>query len=112
MACRVPPHDERIQAAAKWLREHPRLDYPAGVPENQPEPWGESILFYHCAVRARTYAALNWPGEWQNELGKLLAGKQLPDGSFKNTVSHLMKEDDPLLATALAVSALCECAQK
>ena len=109
MAAGVNRDDERVLAAAKWLREHPRLDYPEGVPLNQPEPWGESIVYYHFAARARAYAALNWPGAWRQELGRLLAARQDADGSYRNKVSHLMKEDDPLLATALAVSALCEC---
>jgi squalene-hopene/tetraprenyl-beta-curcumene cyclase len=112
LAAGVTRDDQRVQAAAKWLREHPRLDYPEGVPNNQPEPWGESIAFYHYAVRARTDAALKLPGAWRQDMAKLLAARQEPDGSFKNKVSHLMKEDDSLLATALAVSGLCECAAK
>jgi len=108
LAAGVNRDDERVQAAAKWLREHPRLDYPEGVPLNQPAPWRESIAFYHYSVRARAYTALQWPGQWRQEMAKLLVARQEPDGSFKNKVSHLMKEDDPLLATALAVAVLCE----
>ena len=100
--------DDRVTAAAAWLRAHPRLDYPQGVPEGQPEAWGESIFFYHLAVRARTYAALGWPGPWRDRIAAILAAAQQPDGSFRNAVSTAMKEDDPLLATALAVTALAE----
>jgi len=109
LAAGVNPDDERVQAAAKWLRDHPRLDYPEGVPSDQPEPWGVSITFYHYAVRARTYTALQWPGPWRQEMAKLLVAMQEPGGSYKNKVSHLMKEDDPLLATTLALGALSEC---
>ena len=45
-------------------------------------------------------------GDWRGEMLRLLAKNQRDDGGFVNTKSHLMKEDDPLLCTALAVIAL------
>ena len=105
-AAGVPPHDERLQAARRWLERHPRLDYPEGVPTDHPDPWGAAIQFYHFAVRAEACAALDWPGNWRGRLTVLLAQHQRADGSFTNTASHLMKEDDPLLATPLAAIAL------
>jgi hypothetical protein len=101
--------DARIQAAARWLAKHPDLDYPQGVPRDQPEPWGAAI--YHYAVRAQVYDAINWPGEWRAQLRSLIAARQNADGSFINRDSHLMKEDDPLLCTALAVTALTRAAE-
>jgi hypothetical protein len=98
--------DPRIQAAASWLASHTDLDYPQGVPRDHPEPWGEAIRFYHYAVRAEVYDELDWPGEWRGQLRELLAARQNVDGSFSNPASHLMKEDDPLLCTALAAAAL------
>ena len=29
------------------LERHPRLDYPEGVPTNDPNGWENDILFYH-----------------------------------------------------------------
>jgi squalene-hopene/tetraprenyl-beta-curcumene cyclase len=106
LACGVKREDERIRAAVAWLEKHPRLDYPEGIPDDQHENWGVSIRYYHFAVRAQCYAALDWPGDWRRELGDELAKRQEPDGSFVNREGILMKEDDPILCTALAVLAL------
>lgn len=107
----VAKDDERVLAARAWLQDHPRLDYPEGIPEDDPEAFGEAIYFYHLAARAEAYEALDWPGDWREAMSAELAPLQRPDGSFVNTRNHLMKEDDPLLATALAVIALTRTAR-
>jgi squalene-hopene/tetraprenyl-beta-curcumene cyclase len=109
LACGVTRSDERVVRAVEWLRSHDDLTYPQGVPTDHPEPWGEAIRFYHYAVRAETYAALNWPGDWKTRLAAEIARHQAADGSFRNNASPLMKEDDPLLCTALATIALTHC---
>lgn len=106
LVCGVPKSDERIQAAVGWLERHPNLHYPEGVPKNSTENWGASIQFYHYAVRAECYRALNWPGPWERDLRNGLRMEQRADGSFVNRAGFLMKEDDPILCTALAVIAL------
>lgn len=109
LACGVRRDDERITAAMEWLKRHPELDYPGGVPVDTNENWRASIRFYHFAVRAECYAALQWPGAWRKELCSIVAGLQQPDGSFVNCDGALMKEDDPLVCTGLAVIALSRC---
>jgi hypothetical protein len=111
LAAGVDQHDERLVRALDWLRAHDDLSYPQGIPTDRPEPWGDAIHFYHCAVRAEAYAALDWPGHWRSTLANAIAKDQNADGSFRNTLSPLMKEDDPLLATALAAVALSHCAK-
>ena len=106
LACGVPRDDERIQAAIRWLEKHPNMHYPEGVPKDSNENWGASIQFYHYAVRAECYRALNWPGPWESDLRNGLRMEQRADGSFVNRAGFLMKEDDPILCTALAVIAL------
>jgi hypothetical protein len=108
-AARVSRFDERCAKAEEWLRAHDNLDYPEGVPTDGPEPWGEAIRFYHYAVRAEAYEQLNWPGDWQVKLTAAVVKHQAMDGSFRNTASPLMKEDDPLVATTLAIVALNHC---
>jgi len=105
LAAGVPADDPRVMAARRWLAAHAKLDYPEGVPADDPQGWGDAIHFYHLAVRAEAYAALDWPGEWREELAALLAAQQNADGSFVNRENHLMKENDPLLCTALALIA-------
>jgi hypothetical protein len=109
LACRVDRSDERVVRAVEWLRQHDDLTYPEGVPADQPEPWGEAIRYYHYAVRAEAYAALDWPGDWKARLLAEVERHQADDGSFRNHASPLMKEDDPLLCTTLAVIALTHC---
>jgi hypothetical protein len=112
LACGVRREDERIRAAAAWLEKHPRLDFPEGVLKGTDTNWGASIRFYHFAVRAECYAALDWPGDWRHDLQAVLEPLQQPDGSFVNREGFLMKEDDPILCTALAVTALAHCLER
>jgi squalene-hopene/tetraprenyl-beta-curcumene cyclase len=109
LAAGVARDDERIVRAVEWLRQHDDLAYPQGVPADHPEPWGEAIRFYHYAVRAEAYAALNWPGDWKTRLAAEIERHQQTDGSFRNHASPLMKEDEPLLCTALAAIGLTHC---
>ena len=111
LAAGVPKDDERVTTAVKWLREHTNLDYPQGIPTDYPEPWGDALQYYHFAVRAEVYAALDFSDEEKQALAEKVAALQRADGSFVNTKSPLMKEDEPLLATALAEVALSHCSQ-
>ncbi|MGI9457081.1 MAG: hypothetical protein ACR2NU_11015 [Aeoliella sp.] len=109
LAAGVPRDDPRVAAAVKWLEEHTDVNYPQGVPTDHPEPWGEAIRFYHYTVRAEVYRKLNYPADERASLAAALLKHQRADGSFVNDVSPLMKEDDPMLCTALAVEALANC---
>lgn len=97
--------DPRLAAARQWLIDRPRWEYPEGVPA-QGNPWADAVYFYHLAVRAEASARLDLSGAWRGRAAAILLAEQRPDGSFCNLKSSLMKEDDPLLATALAVIAL------
>ena len=108
----VTAEDERVQKAIEWLMLHPQIDYPAGVPTDHPEPWGEASHFYHLAVRAEANRALQIKGDWQQRIRDHLVELQRDDGHFVNQSSPLMKEDDPLLATTLAVIALVQSSQR
>ena len=98
--------DERVKKAIDWLSLHPQIDYPQGVPTDHPEPWGEAVHYYHLAVRAEANRAIQAKGDWGQEIRDHLATLQKEDGHFVNQTSPLMKEDDPLLATSLALIAL------
>jgi len=106
LAAGVGEDDQRLVAAVEWLKEHSDVDYPQGVPTDHPEPWGDAIRFYHYAVRAEVYRRLNFPVEDRAWLAAAVITHQRPDGSFVNTMSPLMKEDDPVVCTTLAVMAL------
>ena len=106
IAAGVTMNDERVEDALRWLTEHDDLEGPAGIPPDEPNGWKDSIRFYHWTVRAEAHRLLGGPPGWRDGIVRFLLAEQQADGSFVNTRNHLMKEDDPLLATALAVLAL------
>ena len=97
---------EPVQAAIRWLEANPRLDYPAGIPEDDPDHWRKVLFFYHLSVRAEVYRTMGKQGEWKGEIVRLLRERQNEDGSFANPFGSPNKEDDPLLATTLVVRTL------
>ncbi|MBL7986833.1 MAG: terpene cyclase/mutase family protein [Chlorobi bacterium] len=104
VAAGVPRTDERVGAVRNWLITHPILDRPEGIPEGDPEPWHLALHYYHLAGRCQAYRALGIGGDWPQQAAAIYAAGQQEDGSFRNHHSVLMKEDDPILATALAVA--------
>ncbi len=99
-------NDAPVQAAYKWLKSHPGLDSPAGMPEDDPNQWRRAMFFYHLGMRAEAYAAMQYKGPWCTEMAAILLKKQLPDGSFVNPDGVINKENDPMIATSLALIAL------
>ena len=106
VATGLPSRDERVQFALEWLRRHPALDSPEGIPEDVPEQWHKVMFFYHLMVRSEVYNAFDTNGTWQEEIADLIEPRQRPDGSFSNPYGELNKEDDPMLATAMVVVAI------
>jgi hypothetical protein len=76
--------DPRVQAGLRWLR--------GGTAPPPP-----SLIFYHACALAECLPS--------PRITAGLAQTQRPDGSWANDVPHAM-EDDPVLATALALRAL------
>ncbi|MEO1655090.1 MAG: hypothetical protein AAFU64_16200, partial [Bacteroidota bacterium] len=97
--------DERLQKAREWLTKEEDWDLPGGIPKDHPQDWAPTLRLYHMAVRAEAYQALGIEGEWRKDLFRALEGFQREDGSFVNPKGARNKENDPLLATTLAVRA-------
>jgi hypothetical protein len=93
-------NDPRVAAAQRWLARHASATRIGGIPDDSVEPWHEALRFYHASVLAEA-----WPPA-RAALRAMLAGRQANDGSFRSALVTAMKEDDPLLATALALVAL------
>jgi squalene-hopene/tetraprenyl-beta-curcumene cyclase len=98
LACGVSLQDTRLQAALAWLEERRIADRVPGFPETGSERWGEGIFYYYAF-------ALGGLGVHGKEIAQRLRSLQTANGSWENPVG-LMKEDDPLIATGLALSAL------
>lgn len=91
--------DPRLANARGWLARHAGTDRIGGIDENPSEPWHDALRFYHAMVLAEA-----WPPA-RAGLAAMLRARQAADGSFRSEMVSAMKEDDPLLATALALHA-------
>ena len=94
---------EPCGAALGWLRAHDDLGLPGGFTGEARRRYAEGLRYYYAdaVTRAFRVAGVSRRGDWRGELERA----QLADGSWRNA-EMLVKEDDPLIATAFAVSAL------
>lgn len=105
--------DPRVARARAWLESRHRVDLVPGFEDEPPDGWGVAMVHYYRAASARAFAALDVERlpvgrDWRAEMAAALLSEQHPDGSFVNP-NVLMKEDDPLIATTLALQALLAC---
>jgi Prenyltransferase and squalene oxidase repeat len=98
-----PTGDPRVAAAARWLTSHHHdMDVPGFVgPAYQ--RWPRGLAFYYSAASSQAFRALHADGGAR--VADSLRRMQRADGSWANT-ENLVKEDDPLIASAFAVRAL------
>ena len=103
LALGYSPGDQRVRAAARWLSAHHRADGAPGFTGEAYERWTAGLWFYYAASSSSAMEKLRIPG------AALFAGTlpraQKPDGRWIN-LENLVKEDDPLIATAFALKAL------
>ena len=95
--------DRRIRVAHNWLISHHRdMDVPGFVgPAYQ--RWPKGLAFYYAASATEAFHALGTLMD--PSVANALKRTQRRDGSWVNP-ENLVKEDDPLIATGLAVRAL------
>jgi hypothetical protein len=93
-AAGVADSDERIVKALRWLQEHHQPDHAPGFEGTARESWGSGLRFYYAYVISRAMPGL-----------PVTLPPQEPDGSFRNS-NKMVKEDDPLIATACALYVL------
>lgn len=109
----VPADDPRAMAAWQWMRDHFRADAHPGEYAADRAGARESVYFYY--VQALSAALIRSNGlaepvrrEWAEQLTRALVARQRTDGSWRNP-SVDVREDDPLVASSLAVAALARC---
>ena len=110
LAMGVSKEHWKVQTALSWLVEHHRVDRVPGLPEGSRALWSEAMIHYYWAASASVFdktGVIRAPPrhDWRKEMVAAIVARQRTDGSFAND-SVLMKEDDPLIATTLALSAL------
>lgn len=109
LACGIAHDEPRVQHAIRWLDSHPSLNSVPGLDSETAtvSHAADALLFYYYAALADVVAkfpdsAVAGQGK---EIKSRLVTLQHADGSWGNPNS-LMREDDPLIATAFAIVAL------
>jgi Prenyltransferase and squalene oxidase repeat len=116
LRCGVPPDDPRVAAARSWLERHFSPDEnPGAFPPSRESDRGSTYYYYAWslahALRALGGRMESGPGRgtvWAEQLARELVRRQRPDGTWSNRFTA-SKEDDPLVATPLALGALGLC---
>ncbi len=106
LAAGTATDDPRVVAALSWLEQHPAIDRVPGIPEAERGQWEDVMFFYHLNVRAEVLSRLKPGHQLLRDIRDMVVAAQREDGSFANPLGGPNKEDDPLLATAFALSAL------
>jgi Prenyltransferase and squalene oxidase repeat len=116
MLCGRSADEPRVVAARAWLETNFRSDSHPGKYAQDREHNRGAVYYYYCCSVARALLAarveeLRTPQgkvRWSQELADQLLQRQRPDGSWINPLVP-QREDDPLVATALAGLALASC---
>jgi len=106
--CGVEKDDEAVQSAVKWLADHPVVEIVPGFEDLPPElGWRDGLRFYWAQSLSRVLRLLPLAiaEDRADKLARWLVRDQAGGGFWKNE-SARMREDDPLLATCFAITAL------
>ncbi len=103
LACGATRSDTRVVAAQRWLvSQHRDMNVP-GFTGAAYQRWPRGLAFYYASASTQAFRALQVaPGFG---VVQELLRTQRRDGSWANP-ENLVKEDDPLIATAFAIQAL------
>lgn len=110
LAMGVSDSDPRVGRAADWLVRHHRVNRVPGFGDGKPGGWADGLRFYYLAASSRALSELGIDqapegSDWRRVLNEQTLMLQAADGSWRNW-SSLVKEDDPLITTCLALRAL------
>jgi hypothetical protein len=104
-AAGAPADDPDVVAGLRRLHALHRVDRNPGLEGGPMAPFAPAMVHYYRAGAAEVFADLGGPAGWRPALIAAILADQHEDGAWRNE-SPLQKEDDPLVATALAVLAL------
>ncbi len=116
LACGMPMTDARVRAARSWLESHFSAVTHPGNYGPEKEESRQAVYFYYCAGCAELFKSLGLrtiethSGEipWAQALADQLMNQQRDEGSWVNS-ARAVREDEPVLATSLALLALAHC---
>jgi hypothetical protein len=95
--------DSDAKTSVDWLRNHDDPELPQGFPSPARLRYAEGLRYYYADCATRAFRAVGVPRTVP--FVEALLAAQRGDGSWANAEA-LVKEDDPLIATAFALSAL------
>jgi hypothetical protein len=104
LAARAVGATEAADRGVRWLAAAFRADENPGV-GGVFARYGPAMRFYWRAAVAEVFAGGGGPPGWGEALRAAIEAEQRPDGSWQSASAE-QKEDDPLVATALALVAL------
>jgi len=113
LACGLPTDHPRVCAARRWLVTNFSAEkHPGGYPADR-EFLRQSLYYYYCASAAEALRIASTTDDncgcsWAFRFTEALVSRQRPDGCWVNSAVDV-REDDPLVATPLAISALSSC---
>lgn len=108
-----PSDAPRLRAALRWLHQHFDPSRAAGDYAADRTLQRDAVYYYQTWSLAHALAESSPPAietargrvRWAAAMARALLERQRPDGGFRNPATDL-REDDPLLATPLAMAAL------
>ncbi len=101
----LSPRPPMIERALLRLSALHRVDENPGVRGGPMEPFAVAMRGSYRAAAAQVFRVAGGPDGWRAPLMEAVLAEQQPDGRWQSE-SPLQKEDDPLVATAFAVTAL------
>ncbi len=104
----VDSANKKLEGPISWLAKNTAVEVVPGFEQLSPEVgWQRGLRFYYAETLSAVISELPQPERDRRriELYKSLLQAQQKDGSWKND-SARMREDDPLIATPLAILAL------
>lgn len=110
-ACGLQPDSPRRIAAQNWLLQNFSATKHPGHYSSAREHLRPTLYYYFCYSAARALAKHDGAAGKRSNLAEALLARQRPDGSWFNPAVDV-REDDPLVATPLAIQALMACAEQ
>ena len=116
LLCDLAPDHPRVVEAKRWLAAHFDSSHHPGSYSTERKGSRPALDYYYSSSLARAFHSLGvhevatstGTTEWADVLAKGLLDRQSEDGSWSNPVVDV-REDDPLVATPLAILALAIC---
>ena len=106
--CGASPDDEPCRQAITWMGQHPDVEFVPGFEAKAKEyGWREGLRFYYYFTQAKLLDFLPEAEAKRRSaaLRNIMLSAQGKDGSFRNKQNRMF-EDDPILATNLALIVL------